>query len=245
MNFKTTAYFSLSALVQTTLAGVSIMTNTLSNAKNLPPSLTQGQSGGPSVRGFAGAIGLIIARMDNYGCWCYLEENHNKGKGEPVDALDEACKAMSQGYECAIHDGDAAGEPCVPWEVLYTSATPMSPGGGSLITECTTLNPGNDCAIRACAIEGQFINDVLEAFMTGHSLNQVNKHSNGFDLGVCKTSHGSGGDGSGKDCCGEYPRRFPFRVLSGTRGCCGNKTYDAMTMQCCDEESSLVSFSCI
>ena len=54
------------------------------------------------------------------GCWCYFDENHGKGKGQPVNAIDEKCRQLAHAYDCAIMDAEDAGEPpCVPWDVQY------------------------------------------------------------------------------------------------------------------------------
>ena len=55
--------------------------------------------------------------LNNYGCWCYLDGDHGKGRGKPVDKLDEACRILSQGYACAAMDH---GADCVPWQQDYS-----------------------------------------------------------------------------------------------------------------------------
>ena len=57
----------------------------------------------------------------NYGCWCYFEDADNDGrldvpKGPPRDYLDEMCKMLHQGYECAQME---LGESCLPWNQTY------------------------------------------------------------------------------------------------------------------------------
>ena len=34
------------------------------------------------------SVGPAIGNIENYGCWCYFEENHGHGRGNPVDAVD-------------------------------------------------------------------------------------------------------------------------------------------------------------
>ena len=83
--------------------------------------------------------------------------------------------------------------------------------------------------------------------------------SPGFDYKECEVPRKlsqnlghSGNNGVGnnqnhiseKKCCGDYKNnglRFPFETLGGYRGCCGRKTYDVGTMECCDEGFSEVS----
>lgn len=45
-------------------------------------------------------------------------------------------------------------------------------------------------------------------------------------------------------CCGQYPDRFPYRSQGGDRQCCGVKTYNAMTLTCCDAEASITKANC-
>lgn len=37
-----------------------------------------------------------------------------------------------------------------------------------------------------------------------------------------------------RQCCGDYPTRFPFNGLNGARDCCGGVTYNPFMMTCCD-----------
>ena len=45
----------------------------------------------------------------NYGCWCYFDDEDNDGRldaprGPPRDYLDDMCRSLHQGYECAMMD---------------------------------------------------------------------------------------------------------------------------------------------
>ena len=190
-----------------------------------------------AARGFSGQIGNTINSLHEYGCWCYFYE-YGRGRGVPQDPIDEACKALQYGYECAIRDGEDEGNFCVPWEVEYVNAV-----GGTvlnLIEDCANVNPGDLCAARACAIEQNFIINLLDIFVSGYSDDYQLKHSNGFDPEVtCAT--GSRVDVLGQDnydqadisCCGYYPDRKPFNTQHGDRACCLERTYNAVVSQCC------------
>ena len=65
----------------------------------------------------SGALANAVRNLDEYGCWCYFYENVGRGKGAAVDEIDEFCKTLHEGYECAIRDSEEVGETCVPWEV--------------------------------------------------------------------------------------------------------------------------------
>lgn len=191
---------------------------------------------------FNGAVGNTIENISEYGCWCYFGDDHGRGKGTPVDPIDEVCKILHDGYECAMRDAEDEGTTCVPWEVDYDSG--VGGTGISIAEECAQLNNGNNCAIRACTIEGSFVANLLDIFVGGASINNNNKHSNGFDqANVCATKKNGGGP-SNKSCCGNYPDRFPYKTVGGDRKCCGTRTYNSLTLKCCDSASSTVKFNC-
>merc|ERR1712088_1005334 len=171
--------------------------------------------GGEEMKAFTGQIGKTINSLNEYGCWCYLYDDHGRGKGVPVDVIDEMCKTLADGYECAA------------------------------------ANEGNNCAIRACIVEGAFIANLLDVFASGGSIDDSLRHENGFDVATsCPIKISSKAPGE-KQCCGNYPNRFPFKTTGGdrrknfyNRQCCGTRTYNANNMKCCNAESSSVKFNC-
>merc|ERR1712226_1296464 len=110
-----------------------------------------------SARAFAGVMANAIAQLDEYGCWCYFNNNHGRGKSQPVDEADAYCKILHDGYECAIRDSLDEGIDCVPWEIPYTSGTNEQ----NINAGCVQANPDNFCAQRACAVEGQFVQNMF------------------------------------------------------------------------------------
>lgn len=38
-----------------------------------------------------------------------------------------------------------------------------------------------------------------------------------------------------KECCGTFPRRYPYMPRNGLRKCCGGRTYSPLKHDCCDE----------
>jgi len=190
---------------------------------------------------FSGGMATAINNMNEMGCWCYFGDDHGRGKGQPIDELDGLCKTLHEGYECAMRDAEVEGTTCVPWEIAYSSAIGSS--SLSLNEACEQANAGNNCATRACCIEGAFVESLLIFFSSGGIVEANNKHSNGFDPKVsCPTK--AGGVASAKSCCGSYPARFPFKTLGGDRGCCGDRTFNKLSLTCCDEDSSTVKFNC-
>ena len=56
----------------------------------------------PGLRNLQSQLGLWLSSINGYGCWCYFDGKFGKGKGEPIDELDQFCKTLQQGYECII-----------------------------------------------------------------------------------------------------------------------------------------------
>lgn len=44
-------------------------------------------------------------------------------------------------------------------------------------------------------------------------------------------------------CCGEYPERYPFSSFDGDHGCCGGKTFDKASKDCCGNAHAGVLFN--
>ena len=81
---------------------------------------TDSQASEPSFRG----LNNTMADVGGYGCWCYIDYTHGKGKGTPVDELDIACKTLHHNYECLILETESmVGNACQsdPWNVSYRS----------------------------------------------------------------------------------------------------------------------------
>ena len=95
----------------------------------------------------------VFQNIDHYGCWCYFEENFVKGKGKPQDPIDELCKILHDGYECAIMDGrqsDGAYECEEPWTSDYSTSTASA---SDLPADCRSRNQ-DPCAAHTCIVEG-------------------------------------------------------------------------------------------
>lgn len=198
-------------------------------------------SGATGNKAFTGGLGQTINRINEMSCWCYFNDLHGSGKGKPIDSLDEACKVLHEGYECAMRDAEDEGTTCVPWEVSFNAASFLATDLGQA---CEDSNPGNNCAARACAVEGAFINNLLDFFIGGGSINNDNKHDNGFSVDDSCGTKGKKQIISDKSCCGKYPERFPFKTKGGDRSCCGSRTFNTLSLKCCDSETSSVKFNC-
>ena len=100
---------------------------------------------------------------------------------------------MADGYRCAIMDAENAGESCIPWEVDYF---PGSGAGINIFKNCKERNPNSLCAQYACAIEGQFVDNLFAFLLSGSQIDYDSySHKNGFDPSgtTYVESTGSGG----------------------------------------------------
>lgn len=199
----------------------------------------------------------FINALSNYGCWCYFGENVGKGRGPAVDEWDQACKVLGQGYECAVMDGASENEPCEPWSQETVPDWKTSnllifnyigdPAG--LKHRCEQDNAGNNCAIRTCIIEGNFLLEYTRlSFSNTPAPNPIHKHENGFDPQDqinCPINTQINGEAE-EACCGFYPERRPFRLKLGERECCEQNNiatvYRASLFSCCPDGS--ISPSC-
>jgi hypothetical protein len=192
-----------------------------------------------SERNLIPILGPQLSHIDGYGCWCYFDGEYNKGKGQPASLVDAACQQLQHGYKCAILDGEEENQLCTPWEVDYLSASQY--GESLLVSKCDELNPGDNCASRACKIEGYFVIAMFQAFFDPESNHSpALLHINGFDTSTeCPTKHGEQSEYS---CCGFYPYTIrPFKTYGGKRACCNGKTYDSEIYECCDDGSRQIS----
>ena len=192
----------------------------------------------------------VVMQLRQYGCWCYFGNNWGKGRSIPQDGLDSICKVLHQGYECARMDNEAEGYVASgvcpePWDQRYKSNFRFLDPNIDLKRQCQKMNsakkgPDFVCAQRACMVEGQFLQNLLAYF--SDSKNKVNKsvqHKNGFDPNTECVVQG-GGD-PGKECCGDYPIRFPYRTRLGDRGCCQGRTFNTLALSCCVDGTTKVT----
>ena len=100
----------------------------------------------------------------NYGCWCYMDESHGKGRGPPVDEFDALCKELHHNYECLIMETAAgANGSCAvdPWEVFPAEYSPPLPilvalfslDLDTVLTACESEYADDACRMNVCKTE--------------------------------------------------------------------------------------------
>ena len=63
----------------------------MANMERMSKNLTESRDS--SLRTFGTIEQILLSGYKNYGCWCYLAQEP-KGKGKPVNAIDEACRRL-------------------------------------------------------------------------------------------------------------------------------------------------------
>lgn len=219
-----------------------------------------------SDKNVAPPLGTNFANIDQYGCWCYFHPNgtiqgdfgDRRGRGVPVNSLDEECRKLTWGYDCIIMDAEENGwtmetsltagrngDPCVPWDVSYTSG--IAGGIANVVANCELGNnagtPGTECAVEACKVESYFVMNLFNEI--GQGIDNQFKEENGWENNQdnCPTIAGLGP--MNRECCGAYPYRRPFRPRTdentgvSSYACCTDEdtqTYIIATnrAQCCN-----------
>jgi len=190
-----------------------------------------------------------VKTLNQYGCWCFFDDEIvGNGKGTPRDFIDEECRDLHKAYTCAA----AEIQGCEPWTVEMSHGTQSfnSPGvNGDIKRACEYANrflPMLDngvalsaCAIAACTAETKFLQNVNTFLLSGDADYDAYTHSgaNKKDGGIgtfnyekecvaeCLQQGNCIQDKDPRQCCGEYPDRFPFKVHAGDavneKACCG------------------------
>ena len=122
--------------------------------------------------GFRTIFKSDMSLINEYGCWCYFQNDHGKGHGKTVDNIDKLCQTLHHGYTCAMEDSrrqdllaNDATDPCIPWEVPYNFHI-----GGNLISDmnlerinmiCDAQNDPDTCGNWACKVETYFVHEMI------------------------------------------------------------------------------------
>ena len=93
------------------------------------------------------------------------------------------------------------------------------------------------CANAACKIEGKFVLEMFNMFVTGTPIDHSVHHAANFDYDNTCVNSGKGQGPSEKQCCGDFPVRRPYKTYDGSRACCGSSVYDATIKECCSDGS--------
>lgn len=220
--------------------------------ENLPPedlaTLSLLNKDEQKPRSFIPGVSYMLNNLQEYGCWCFFDEKHGRGRGSPVDAFDTHCMKYHHAVSCAKREIAS----CDPYDTTY-SVTAKQDGGGNIIYDCETGN--TDCQEATCYAQTHFIslllNEQLENLKVP-SYPQFSAWKNGgsFDNESCKLTHGI--KPRDEMCCGTWKHNTKRLLRYGkhlSRACCERndgtfKTYDSNLATCCDDGSVRVHGTC-
>ena len=168
-------------------------------------------------------------RIWNYGCWCNFGEDLLDGRHQPVNIFDSICKDFQLCLRCAKLDDDS----CDPANQTYQT------GGitNNHVSQCQVQNSGNECATNVCICEQTIIVEIMDlAFLPFDPVNEYSDeflHSNGWSFeDNCPRILNA--EYSGKNCCGNFPKRFPYSVGNSKKECCRDlNLYNPAMQDCC------------
>jgi len=234
----TAAVSSILLLSKNAFAGYSEIESMIEQAQANLTTMDRNLGGGDT----AFLMGSPLEKINGYGCWCFLQEEHGQGAGEAQNEVDAHCQTLHHGYSCVKIDASYGDENCPqPWAIEYNiiPLTAWMFGGNSgrdMYADCKNLNQDSECAARTCAVESFFTLNLIGEFLSMKPFDATLKHSDGWSHSDnCPRKLGS--DQSPLECCGEYPPRFPYKTKDGQRGCCGDKTYDTNLQECCSDNT--------
>ena len=186
---------------------------------------------------FLGMSGL--SNLDNYGCWCRGNGQFRKGRGDPVDDYDAACKSYWLACECIENEYRLTSEEaatqgtvtpldkdeCVVQDQLYNVEVDRDENGGFCL-HCS--DPEDSCEYKACMIDLHYVVLHWTVRENGSPPDfQSFSHDQDFDRGVCRrngncTKEDQSQCGRPRDfvCCGEYPFIRFYNYLNDNKECC-------------------------
>lgn len=180
-----------------------------------------------------------------YGCYCFSKGPKNllvdAGNGKPLDGPDNSCRHHLNCHSCAKRD---YGEEKCAVTNGYRFAAKEDAVTGIRWIEC--LNNEGSCKRALCECDKTLAYDLADAEGEWNILHHA--RWGGFDAPLNCARHQPGGRDGGlrqepltevvTDCCGEFPRRYPYHLDDGfgnVKRCCNGKTYDPNRLECCND----------
>lgn len=186
----------------------------------------------------------LFGKFCFYGCYCFAKGPKklliDAGNAKPMDQADNGCRKHGRCHKCAQFDFGA--EKC---EVTrpYRFSARQDPVTGNRFIQC--LNEPGSCKRSICECDKALAYDLADAETAWNILHH--ERWGMFDQDLNCLRHSASPIRAAEDrserltdpvegCCGEYPRRFPYHLDDGfgnVRRCCGGKTYNPLTLECC------------
>jgi hypothetical protein len=201
----------------------------------------------------------LFGKFCFYGCYCFAKGPKelliDAGNGKPMDGADNACRHHLQCHSCAKLDFD---DKCDVTDGYKFTAKEDEVTGIRWI-QC--LNQEGSCKRAICECDKALAYDLADAETEWNILHHARWGQ--FDAALnCERHQPGGRDGamrqeklsepSGPECCGEYPRRFPFHADDGygnIHQCCVSsdgygRSFNPNRLDCCSNGSLKTIGSC-
>jgi len=118
----------------------------------------------PSSKKYAQILNMIMPYQEwksfgkfyQYGCYCFPEgQNLAIGRGEPVDAIDAACKRWLNCYTCASLDSNL--NECNAEIEPYSFEATKDPNTKEAKVKCVASGPHGTCQRAVCECDADFV----------------------------------------------------------------------------------------
>jgi hypothetical protein len=209
--------------------------------------------GGPDDRSLFSSQWYNVHQIKDYGCWCvFAPEKINLAYGKPLDEIDNLCMLLNDAYKCVKEhtEAEVPGATCNPsTQSFNVDANDVDPlffpldWQERLYDACQHTDL---CRMRTCIIETNFVMQFYPLRDAG-MIDTERYHDAGFEYEIkCMVRRYSGRETAGHMCCagaGTIDPLYKVRqnhMFDSTWECCGNKSFDPATNQCCDDDESLI-----
>lgn len=163
----------------------------------------------------------FLQKVNGYGCHCWTKPGTESigYKGQPIDDIDRACKALKSCHTCIELDYNN----CDPVTTKYRAKVSKR-SDGTLDIQCTnTMNKkgtnNGDCKRSLCECDKQFAAGVASSWKLWNAENW-NLETNGLFDNACQTNGKDSrmiSSGPPDQCCGTtYPDMKPYSSDSHT-----------------------------
>jgi len=195
-------------------------------------------------KAFTGFIEDFLNSINGYACWCNFGDKYENSRGPVQDSVDAECKILIHGYRCCEIDAAARSETCDIVTKVYTPYNFFS-SNTDLRTDCELNNPGDQCGIDLCVVEGRFtlafFDQFFQTFVTfdpalQHPDTAIAANAGTFDASTECRINPTGYGKAEQACCGIYEQnRYTFKLEDGGRACCepAQKTFVTASHECC------------
>lgn len=187
----------------------------------------------------------LFGKFCFYGCHCFSngpkELLIGAGSGKPLDGADNACRSHGRCHHCAKKDMNNC-------EVTKGYAFNAREDSVTQVRYIECLNELGSCKRSLCECDKALAYDLADMESEWNILHH--QRWGQFDQQLNCKVHTATRDGAlriekiseaEEECCGEFPRRFPFHANDGfgkIRRCCNGKTYDPNILECCSSGKS-------